>query len=616
MSERLDAILTTLRSTLERAPLAGGTVDEQSRQTIWDEGDPDALDAALAGLEPDAPPVELGPEIRATSDGARICVATQIRLRRRVVVRTCDPSDSALASVIRHEARVTAQLEHPNVVPVYDLVDVDGAPLVALEHVDGLSWWALIKNERLVTETFSVESALDWHLEVLLAVCNAVRFAHSRGIVVRDLPPDAVLIGTHGEVLVTRLRAACEASEVTGEIVGSPPFMAPEQLVPERRGSPIATDVYVLGGLLACVVNGAPPHAGQTLREVVTSVAGGGPDFDASAPEELVRIARRAMHPEPAKRFGSVDELAEAIRLFRRHRDAIELVTSAARLLEPVEAWMLSDDEATRAALYRTVGEARFGFRQALELWPESAQARAGFDRATIALIEHELGRGEPEAARGQLTELHDPPVALAARVERACEERSRERDALERLARDRDPGVERSFRRVLATGIALAFAIFPVLGHALESERTHRMMILGTCAALVGLWVVTFSFRRAVLERAVTRWIAAGLNIGLVGQMMLSGLALSAGRSVEETEALHLALYCAVAGMNAIGIERRMWVSALGYAVGVLVAIWIPSHAWIIKASCHVVTLINVAWIWRAPSTRDDQSARDRKSV
>jgi len=249
--------------------------------------------------------------------------AQQVALGRKVAVKTLKPGrrDDAAALELLREAWVTGTLEHPNIVPIYDIgLDEDGSPVIVLKRIEGRSWTALMHDADAVLAQLGATDLLEWNLEILLQVLNALRFAHSRGILHRDLKPDNVMIGEFGEVYLLDWGIAISlrddgsgrlplASSAT-EMAGTPCYMAPEMLGGEDGGAlSEQTDVYLAGAVLCEILSGDPPHLGETAIEVVTSVARSQPALPADAPADLADLCRRAMAPTPADRFDNVEAL-------------------------------------------------------------------------------------------------------------------------------------------------------------------------------------------------------------------------------------------------------------------------------------------------------------------
>jgi serine/threonine-protein kinase len=217
------------------------------------------------------------------------------------------------------EAQLTGQLDHPNILPMYDLTTGrDGAPLeLVMKYVDGEEYSLLI--ERL--HASPTHAGLHEALQVFLKVCDAISFAHQRGVVHCDLKPENVMVGKYGQVYVMDWGVALlqkrQDTPDDSPLFGTLGYMAPEQLLGDRRSINATTDVYGLGGILCVLVTGKPPRHGvgdvadwQTTPSVEDRRA------SLDVPPELCRIAERALCPAQADRFQSVDELKSEMEAF------------------------------------------------------------------------------------------------------------------------------------------------------------------------------------------------------------------------------------------------------------------------------------------------------------
>ncbi len=260
---------------------------------------------------------------------ASVHSARDLSLQRTLAVKVLDPSLAGRAAEISRfvrEAQVTAQLEHPGIVPVHELgTDTLGNPYFTMKRVDGrtLTDW--------IAEEGHPPSAEVLHQLMLayLKICDAVAFAHSRGVLHCDLKPDNIMIGSFGQVYVMDWGLALvRPSQLEGGVVlagpaadnsfvhtarcGTPAFMAPEQ----AAGAPLgeATDIFGLGAILFAIVTGAAPYEHDDNLKAMTAAEDWAvtfPRFGAEAPVlmRLTHIMRRAMAREPLARFGSVAEL-------------------------------------------------------------------------------------------------------------------------------------------------------------------------------------------------------------------------------------------------------------------------------------------------------------------
>lgn len=253
-----------------------------------------------------------------------------VDLRRRVALKLIDAElghDPEMTQRFLEEARITGGLDHPNIVPVYDLgVDDRGQASYTMKLVEGRTLGKLIARQ-------GSQADLEHILQCLAGVCDALAFAHSRGVVHRDLKPDNIMVGDHGQVylmdwgcaLVVGGEHLAEAGyEPEGTVVGTVPYMAPEQARGETGRIDARTDVFAVGAILYKALTGRAPYSGS-LDEALQSARRG--DFRpidectgvaVKPPPMLSAIVHKAMAHAPQDRYASAAELAQALRHFMR----------------------------------------------------------------------------------------------------------------------------------------------------------------------------------------------------------------------------------------------------------------------------------------------------------
>jgi tetratricopeptide (TPR) repeat protein len=262
----------------------------------------------------------------------RILAAFDRRLGRAVAVKELLGIGVDAEARFRREALITARLQHPAIVPVYEAGQwPSGEPFFAMKLVAG----------RPLDQVVAACQALDDRLALLpsmIAVCDAIAYAHSQRIVHRDLKPSNVLVGDFGETVVIDWglakdldrddappsspapRSAADAAlTIAGAVMGTPAYMPPEQ----ARGESVdqRADVFSLGAMLYHLLAGAPPYDARTGDDVIAAAITGkvaplGPRAP-RAPADLIAIVERAMAHEPTDRYPTARELAEELRRFQ-----------------------------------------------------------------------------------------------------------------------------------------------------------------------------------------------------------------------------------------------------------------------------------------------------------
>ncbi len=206
-----------------------------------------------------------------------------------------------------HEAQAAGSLQHPNVVCIYDLGEADGHLFIAMEFVHGVDLERLIE----LGEPLSLQARLD----IIIDVLTGLSFAHKRGIVHRDIKPANIRVGDDGRAKIMDFGVAHLASSSmtsTGSILGTPTFMAPEQIT-EGKTSP-ATDIFAVGGVLYQILTMMKPFDAPTLQnlffKIITETPRPITELMPGLPPALDRIVQKAMAKEPADRYASALDMA------------------------------------------------------------------------------------------------------------------------------------------------------------------------------------------------------------------------------------------------------------------------------------------------------------------
>ncbi len=216
----------------------------------------------------------------------------------------------------RNEAEAVATLDHPHIVPVYEVGEYDGASYFSMARIEGTSLagrlGAFLDRPR--------EAA-----RLAATVAQALDHAHQRGVLHRDLKPSNILIDARGEPHLTdfglakRLEGAGAAETTrTGAILGTPAYMAPEQAGGRRGEVTTATDVYGLGALFYALLTGHAPYRGESVADTLVQVRERAPEpirqSNVKVPLDLGTICMRCLEREPRRRYASADAVAEELK--------------------------------------------------------------------------------------------------------------------------------------------------------------------------------------------------------------------------------------------------------------------------------------------------------------
>ncbi len=361
----------------------------------------------------------------------RVFRARDLYLDRQVAVKELiDPGEDAQRRFVR-EALITARLQHPAIVPIYDAGQSgEEGPFYAMKLVAG----------RSLADALAEATTLEQRLALLpsvIAVADAMAYAHSEKIIHRDLKPQNVLVGDYGETVlidwglakdlavldrrteadsVGPYRAASSTTEtMDGAVLGTPAFMAPEQAIGEDVDE--RADVYALGAMLYHLGAGVPPHGGASVDEMLVKVATGDivplMEREPRIPADLAAVVGKAMQHDPAKRYPTARELAEDLHKFqtgqlvgaktytrgerlrrwlRKNRRVVAVASVAFAILTAYGVW----------SLQRITAERRRAEDEAAHATAAAAEASTQRD---VAIAQAMLVRARQYAATGHTAE-------------------------------------------------------------------------------------------------------------------------------------------------------------------------------------------------------------------
>ncbi|MFI5459896.1 MAG: serine/threonine-protein kinase [Isosphaerales bacterium] len=215
----------------------------------------------------------------------------------------------------RREAELAANLDHPNIVPIFEVSEFQGSPYFSMKLIEGESLAHQLSARKKNKAPFDPDEAA----RLMATLARALDYAHERGFLHCDLKPSNILLDREGRPHVTDFGLARRTSEestlsISGAIMGTPSYMAPEQASGVRKGLSPATDVYGLGAIFFELLTGEPPFRGGTVMETVVQVLERDPDppreLRADVPKELETICLKCLEKSPQNRYPTAAALA------------------------------------------------------------------------------------------------------------------------------------------------------------------------------------------------------------------------------------------------------------------------------------------------------------------
>jgi WD40 repeat protein len=440
--------LPTIPESLYTPPSPAPISSMKSAQAAAVEG-ADQLRRQLRLIQRQAQRIDFGRELARGGMGV-VRSARESATHRTVAVKVMLHPDNIPDSVrFITEARITAQLEHPNIVPVYDLgLDAQGKPFYSMKLVEGIT---LLRVLQLLKEGVK-ETVARYPLATLLTIfqkmCDALAFAHARGVIHRDLKPANVMLGKYGEVLVMDwglakvIGSRAQASEVdpeattalshphfgeddalnthAGAVLGTPQYMSPEQARGEIEELDARSDIFVLGLILYEILALDRAFPSHHTAEVLTQVAAYTGPLPMPAkrlrhlpggtvPESLAAVVHKATAVDKDQRYSSVTDLQSDLEAYQngfatraenagigrqlrlligRHKGVFGTLAVAWLIITALAVWFIVNLHASEQAARRSAQKALF----------EKEVARRAFARAQIATADEAFHRADVAA--------------------------------------------------------------------------------------------------------------------------------------------------------------------------------------------------------------------------
>ena len=274
--------------------------------------------------------------------------ARQLSLNRIVALKVLQGgllADGKQVERFRAEAETVAQLQHPNIVAIHEAGQHEGVFFFSMEYVPGRTLANLVEQRPL---------SPDLAAQYLRTIAEAIHFAHARGIFHRDLKPSNVLIDSCGRLRVTdfglakrldmapSLESAPSDLTITGQVLGSPNYLAPEQVQARRVAIGPASDIYSLAAILFHLLTGRPPFLSDnlegTLLQVLTTEALSVRRLNPAVPRDLDTICSKCLQKDPARRYTSAQVLADELGRFLDHQP---ILARPASIPEKLWRWCL-----------------------------------------------------------------------------------------------------------------------------------------------------------------------------------------------------------------------------------------------------------------------------------
>ncbi len=264
--------------------------------------------------------------------------ARHLSLNRTVALKMLHPSrlsSPAQLQRFRQEAEAVAALDHPNILPIFEVGSVQGQPYFTMKLAEG---GALAGSKVSFQSVTGQRDAV----RLLAATARAVHYAHQRGIQHRDLKPHNVLLDAAGRPHVSDFGLAKFAGRdssltLSSEVLGSPAYMSPEQAAGDTKNLTTAADIYALGAILFELLTGRPPFSSENVPSLLRKIVEDEPDASAVGDRDLRTVCLKCLGKDPERRYSSAEALADELERWLRGEPVLARPASGA---ERLHRWM------------------------------------------------------------------------------------------------------------------------------------------------------------------------------------------------------------------------------------------------------------------------------------
>jgi len=420
-----------------------------------------------------------------------VYLAHQDIIDRKVAVKRLKKESRRLITALIEEAKITGQLEHPNIIPIHSVqIDSNDNPEVVMKYIQGTTF------SKKISEKPSDQEIRE-NLQVILQICHPLEFAHNQNILHRDIKPENIMLGAFGEVYLLDWGLAMDlttADKMTNGLVGTPAYMSPEMTKGDPKLLSPATDIFLMGACLHQVLTGIPRHEGRTLKEALGHARRSKPYLYPKGIRAIIgQIANKACSSHMHLRYKNIQEFRNALTQVFDRWDAIQLTQTAENLLEDLNQ-MLKEETLDPFQVHANFNQARFAFEESLKLFPKNHEAKKGIDKTIFTMTKIMLRLGQPSYAQKLLSQAEQKdPVLQNTIVSALSEQQQKKQEDVQKIAflDQFNPKKSISYRVQLSFRMLAVHIVFSVIGVGVflfnvEPIFSYTMLTYSICTLLV----------------------------------------------------------------------------------------------------------------------------------
>lgn len=454
--------------------------------------------------------------------GRQTCLKREVALK----VSKIKPHEPQLIAQVFHEAQIMANLDHPNILPIYLLaLDKEHQPVQVMKQINGVTWSELLSDSKHIfwAKLDYPDGKTHFHLQVLAQVCQAMSYAHDHKVIHRDLKPENVMIGGFGEIFILDWGVAlylpaigCREDEtdyvaqvrsnLAAALVGTPVYMPPEMARCDVSSLGPWSDVYLLGAILYEILCRRRIRESGNIQVMFNEIMKGHiPELPTFVSEEFRSLLKASLTSNIDERIPNAHSFRKLLLHAIRTQKAAK-VHQRAHDLQLELRNEIGRGEGSREEISSIYDQARLTYRTSLEMWSECERAQAGLDELHALWAQYLIDHEDLAGAKRALSRLQLPHPELNRRLEEAIDERSRvekEHATLQKWRENEQISHSRPLRIIFATIGLIVFGCGSLLLDYLERNHTITLDSRGEFITAISFSIfVYFAFAISAIQR------------------------------------------------------------------------------------------------------------------
>ncbi len=512
-----------------------------------------------------------------------VYLAEQPILNREVAIKKIRFPSRAKTLALLEEARITGLLEHPGVVPIHQIIwkaETEEIEVV-MKRVQGTTLADMLSKENLFKNPEPI-------LKSLIKICEALEYAHSKGIIHRDIKNENIMIGEFGEAYLLDWGIALDMNRKSSHstcLAGTLSNMAPEMLRGNLNKVNEQTDIYLLGASIHELLTNEYRHSGDTVDELISQIEKSEPyKYGEDVPSEIGKLINACCHKDMDKRPKSVSIIRKKLESFIQIRQAHELCKSALISLKDFQN-LVNDGNLNHnktIELHNKFHLARFGFEHALSIAPGMETAKQGLISAINGMFRYFIDKKQYQAAKLFKESTHLLDDVLLNQFDTIWQEKQKaenEKLRLQKIGERNDPNKSTKERIVLGLCVVLIMSLMSYLLSKNETPGPDSLqpdeLFVQTIVLLIPIAIVLITMRKKLLYNQHGFRASVGIAGAVLAMFFHRWIGLKYGVQTEAIIFTDTFIVALAFSNTAPAIPSGMWISGFCISMGILTVLF-----------------------------------------